>query len=123
MHICLLDACRVVLVGDPQQLPATVLSREAQLMERSMFERLQLAGCPVTMLTVQYRMHASIREFPSRQFYNSQLTDRSAAAAAVGAFMNVDWIRGMQWSKLPVLGQDVGASLTHCYSTFFVWIL
>ena len=33
--------CRVVLVGDPQQLPATVLSRQAQLanMERSMFER------------------------------------------------------------------------------------
>ena len=37
----LCDACRVVLVGDPQQLPATVLSRQAQLanMERSMFER------------------------------------------------------------------------------------
>lgn len=36
--------CRVVLVGDPQQLPATVLSRQAQLanMERSMFER-----CPL----------------------------------------------------------------------------
>lgn len=35
------DVCRVVLVGDPQQLPATVLSRQAQLanMERSMFER------------------------------------------------------------------------------------
>lgn len=33
--------CRVVMVGDPQQLPATVLSRQAQLanMERSMFER------------------------------------------------------------------------------------
>lgn len=36
-----MHACRVVLVGDPQQLPATVLSRQAQLanMERSMFER------------------------------------------------------------------------------------
>lgn len=34
-------ARRVVLVGDPQQLPATILSRQAQLanMERSMFER------------------------------------------------------------------------------------
>ena len=37
----LCHACRVVLVGDPQQLPATILSRQAQLanMERSMFER------------------------------------------------------------------------------------
>ena len=31
--------CRAVLVGDPQQLPATVLSKGAQLLERSMFER------------------------------------------------------------------------------------
>ena len=69
--------CRVVLVGDPQQLPATVLSRQAQLanMERSMFERFQRAGCPVTMLSVQYRMHPSIRQFPSQHFYNNQLQD------------------------------------------------
>lgn len=69
--------CRVVLVGDPQQLPATVLSRQAQLanMERSMFERFQKAGCPVTMLSVQYRMHPFIRQFPSQHFYNNQLLD------------------------------------------------
>ncbi len=69
--------CRVVLVGDPQQLPATVLSRQAQLanMERSMFERFQKAGCPVTMLSVQYRMHPFIRQFPSQHFYNNQLID------------------------------------------------
>jgi len=67
----------VVLVGDPQQLPATVLSRQAQLanMERSMFERFQKAGCPVTMLSVQYRMHPFIRQFPSQHFYNNQLID------------------------------------------------
>ena len=67
----------MVLVGDPQQLPATVLSRQAQLanMERSMFERFQKAGCPVTMLSVQYRMHPFIRQFPSQHFYNNQLID------------------------------------------------
>ena len=37
--------------------------------------RFQSAGCPVTMLSVQYRMHPDIRYFPSRHFYNSQLTD------------------------------------------------
>jgi len=44
-------------------------------MERSMFERFQKAGCPVTMLSVQYRMHPFIRQFPSQHFYNNQLID------------------------------------------------
>ena len=69
--------CRVVLVGDPQQLPATILSQRGKdlLLERSLFERLQLAGCPVHLLQVQYRMHPSIREFPSRHFYENRLVD------------------------------------------------
>lgn len=42
-------------VGDPKQLPATVLSDVASkyLYQCSMFERLQKAGHPVTMLTKQ----------------------------------------------------------------------
>lgn len=42
-------------VGDPKQLPATVLSNVASkfLFECSMFERLQRAGHPVIMLTKQ----------------------------------------------------------------------
>jgi hypothetical protein len=66
-----------VLVGDPQQLPATVRSakgRELDL-ERSLFERLQRAGCPVRMLSVQYRMHPAIRQFPSDHFYAGRLED------------------------------------------------
>lgn len=31
-------------------------------MERSLFERLQAQGAPVKMLSVQYRMHAAIRQ-------------------------------------------------------------
>ena len=42
-------------VGDPKQLPATVMSGLASkfLYECSMFERLQRAGYPVIMLTKQ----------------------------------------------------------------------
>lgn len=42
-------------VGDPKQLPATVLSNVASkfMYECSMFERLQRAGHPVIMLTEQ----------------------------------------------------------------------
>ena len=70
-------ARRVVLVGDPQQLPATVLSQEAKQrgLGRSLFERLQCAGHPVTMLRTQFRMHAAIRAFPSRHFYDDRLKD------------------------------------------------
>ncbi|PSC75196.1 Helicase sen1 [Micractinium conductrix] len=70
-------AKRVVLVGDPQQLPATILSELAKQvqMERSLFERLQQRGAPVKMLSVQYRMHPAIRQFPSAHFYQGRLRD------------------------------------------------
>jgi superfamily I DNA and/or RNA helicase len=50
---------RLVLVGDPRQLPATVLSRKAERfgLARSLFERLERAEHDVVMLTIQYRMH------------------------------------------------------------------
>ncbi|KAA8522497.1 hypothetical protein F0562_013142 [Nyssa sinensis] len=72
-----LGAARCVLVGDPQQLPATVISKAAGtlLYSRSLFERFQLAGCPTMLLSVQYRMHPQIRDFPSRFFYEGRLTD------------------------------------------------
>lgn len=67
----------VVLVGDPQQLPATIKSEAAKAveMERSLFERLQTKGCPVALLSVQYRMHPEIRRFPSHHFYKDKLED------------------------------------------------
>ncbi|GFZ10031.1 P-loop containing nucleoside triphosphate hydrolases superfamily protein [Actinidia rufa] len=63
-----LGAARCVLVGDPQQLPATVISKAAGtlLYSRSLFERFQQTGCPTMLLSVQYRMHPQIRDFPSR---------------------------------------------------------
>ncbi|XP_061363998.1 uncharacterized ATP-dependent helicase C29A10.10c-like isoform X2 [Gastrolobium bilobum] len=72
-----LGAARCVLVGDPQQLPATVISKAAGTLmySRSLFERFQQAGCPTMLLSVQYRMHPEIRDFPSRYFYQGRLTD------------------------------------------------
>jgi superfamily I DNA and/or RNA helicase len=68
---------RLVLVGDPRQLPATVLSRSAERagLGRSLFERLEQAEHEVVMLTVQYRMHPDIRKFPSLYFYQNLLID------------------------------------------------
>ncbi|KAL4137423.1 hypothetical protein PRIC2_000943 [Phytophthora ramorum] len=68
---------RVVLVGDPKQLPATVKSVVAAhaRYDRSLFERIAQSGVAPSMLRVQYRMHPFLRDFPSKRFYGGMLTD------------------------------------------------
>ncbi|KAJ6852184.1 putative helicase MAGATAMA 3 [Iris pallida] len=66
---------QVFLVGDPVQLPATVISPIAERFGygTSLFKRFQEAGFPVQMLKTQYRMHPEISIFPSKEFYNGSL--------------------------------------------------
>ncbi|KAJ4847368.1 putative helicase MAGATAMA 3 [Turnera subulata] len=74
----LANGCKqVFLVGDPVQLPATVISPIAGKFGygTSLFERFQRAGYPVNMLKMQYRMHPEIRSFPSKEFYAEALQD------------------------------------------------
>lgn len=76
--IPLARADRIVLAGDHCQLPPTVLSGEAaaQGFGVSLFERLiSLYGRDISRrLTVQYRMHSSIMDFSSLEFYDAELT-------------------------------------------------
>lgn len=69
---------KCVLVGDPKQLPPTVLSREAARFqyEQSLFVRMQ-SNHPqdIHLLDVQYRMHPNISVFPSNAFYEGKLLD------------------------------------------------
>ena len=68
---------KVVLAGDPQQLPPTVLSLEAAAegFDRSLMQRImELHGPPIgRLLNVQYRMHQQIMEFSSQQLYDGRL--------------------------------------------------
>jgi ATP-dependent RNA/DNA helicase IGHMBP2 len=68
---------RVVLAGDHCQLPPTVVSQEAAAegFGVSLFERLMLLYGPdiARRLKVQYRMHESIMEFSSAEFYEGDL--------------------------------------------------
>ncbi|XP_024633064.1 uncharacterized protein [Medicago truncatula] len=77
-----------IMVGDPKQLPATVLSNIASKFrfECSMFERLQKAGHPVIMLTEQYRMHPEICKFPSLHFYDNKLLNGSQMSSKSAPF-------------------------------------
>ncbi|KAF4676716.1 hypothetical protein FOL47_005433 [Perkinsus chesapeaki] len=79
------DPQRLILVGDPQQLPATVLSMRASTeynLERSLFQKLQEASWPHhVMLTTQYRMHPAIAAFPSKHFYHGALIPSSSVLA------------------------------------------
>jgi senataxin len=84
----------VVLVGDPQQLRATAFSvssssqaassetniltmtdRADEILQRSLFERLEMSGHSVHLLNLQYRMHPSISVFPRNVFYDGLLKD------------------------------------------------
>ncbi|CAL5082162.1 unnamed protein product [Urochloa decumbens] len=85
---------KCIMVGDPKQLPATVMSGLASkfLYECSMFERLQRAGYPVNMLTKQYRMHPEISRFPSLHFYENKLLDGAEMAKKSASFHNHDYL-------------------------------
>lgn len=79
----LLRGRRAVLAGDHLQLPPTVVSEEAarQGLSRTLFERLQrlLPSCSA-MLTVQYRMNASIMDWASQELYQGKLTAHESVA-------------------------------------------
>ncbi|KAL4874847.1 SEN1 N terminal-domain-containing protein [Aspergillus karnatakaensis] len=69
---------KCILVGDPKQLPPTVLSKVASKYqyEQSLFVRMQ-SNHPrdVHLLDVQYRMHPEISMFPRTAFYEGKLQD------------------------------------------------
>lgn len=75
--IPILRTRRLVLAGDHCQLPPTVVSTDAarEGFGISLFERLmEVYGKDISRrLTVQYRMHESIMEFSSLEFYECEL--------------------------------------------------
>lgn len=88
---------KCILVGDPKQLPPTVLSREAARFqyEQSLFVRMQ-ANSPndVHLLDTQYRMHPEISLFPSNAFYDAKLLDGPDMAK----------LRTRPWHQSKILG-------------------
>ncbi|NXT58208.1 SETX helicase, partial [Pluvianellus socialis] len=111
--IPLIHRCnKLVLVGDPKQLPPTVKSIKAQeygygqslmaRLQRHLEEQVQknvLRSLPVVQLTVQYRMHPDICLFPSNYIYGRTLkTDKATEQNRCSS----------DWSFQPYLIFDVG---------------
>ena len=73
---------QLVLVGDHYQLPPTIKSMRAaqQGLGVSLFTRLAMAGIQPSLLTLQYRMHPFIAQFPSQRFYGGLLQSHPANA-------------------------------------------
>ncbi|KAK8137438.1 hypothetical protein PG984_002931 [Apiospora sp. TS-2023a] len=103
---------RAVLVGDHVQLRPTVQPVTAALgYDVSLFERLYTStrsgsgGVKTCMLNTQYRMHPSISEFSSREFYGGELRtgisaqDRPLEASA------------FPWPKTQGSGNDVARTI------------
>lgn len=87
------EVSRLVLIGDPQQLPATVLSASAKKFnyERSLFQRLQLCGVELVMLGTQYRMRPEISAFPSLHFYNGRLANDKSVIQRAPLCFHTEW--------------------------------
>ena len=76
MWIPLQRAKRLIMAGDPYQLPPTVKSAQAARagLSQTMMERLlPLYPEATALLSVQYRMHAAIMGFSNQYFYGGKL--------------------------------------------------
>ncbi|KAH6647006.1 SEN1 N terminal-domain-containing protein [Truncatella angustata] len=88
---------KCILVGDPKQLPPTVLSQSAQRYgyDQSLFVRMQQnSPNDVHLLDMQYRMHPEISMFPSQEFYEGKLADGADMAK----------LRHQPWHQTGLLG-------------------
>ncbi|EDW40653.1 GM24969 [Drosophila sechellia] len=93
----------MVLVGDMQQLPAVVLSKKAIDfgLSNSLFDRIQrslqtqldkpgsyqLTHTKLFKLSMQYRMHPEICQWPNKYFYEDQLINAECTARFASPFI------------------------------------
>ncbi|XP_066174450.1 5'-3' DNA helicase ZGRF1 [Sylvia atricapilla] len=69
---------KLVLVGDPKQLPPTIQGSESvheQGLEQTLFDRLCLMGHNPILLRTQYRCHPALSAIANELFYDGNLMD------------------------------------------------
>lgn len=100
---------RVILAGDPHQLPPTVVDPGAARagLATTFFERLA-AVSGASLLVTQHRMHADIMRFPSQSKYDGKLVASAAVAGHTLADLGArpDPERGLAIWFLDTAGKD-----------------
>ncbi|XP_054997895.1 protein ZGRF1 [Sorex araneus] len=74
---------KLILVGDPKQLPPTIQGSDAAHengLEQTLFDRLCLMGHEPVLLRTQYRCHPAISAIVNDLFYEGRLLDGVSAA-------------------------------------------
>ena len=88
---------KLILVGDPAQLPPTILadlrSEFTEFAKVSIQSRPMKAGHPFIKLTMQYRMHKYIAELVNANFYGGELQTHPSANNRPEARKFNDWAR------------------------------
>lgn len=71
---------KVILAGDPVQLPPTVKTRQALTLglQKTLMDTLLEKKYPSHLLDTQYRMNAEVLSFPNQQFYGNLLQSAQA---------------------------------------------
>ncbi|KAK9478537.1 SEN1 N terminal-domain-containing protein, partial [Lipomyces japonicus] len=109
---------RCAMVGDPNQLPPTVLSQTASRFqyEQSLFVRMQTNfPSSVHLLSIQYRMHPDISKFPSAQFYDSRLIDGDGMAERTKAEWHAEKELFGPYRFFDVQSREQQSKTTHSY--------
>ncbi len=94
--VAILKAEKVVMAGDPFQLPPTVKSHEAERkgLTKTLLEKTIERLPQISLLKTQYRMHKDIMSFSNLKFYNNALeAHESVASRGIGGlFPSVEFI-------------------------------
>ena len=94
--VAILKAEKVVMAGDPFQLPPTVKSHEAERkgLTKTLLEKTIERLPQISLLKTQYRMHKDIMSFSNLKFYNNALeAHESVAMRGIGGlFPSVEFI-------------------------------
>lgn len=111
-------AKRIIMLGDPQQLPPIVKDEDApNEVKESLFEKIINTYPEIsTFLNIQYRSHPSIAEFSSKLFYGSrlksaeytnskQIKKEDSTTPLLSAKSNFVWLNSgkdghIEWAKL-----------------------
>ncbi|KAK8583039.1 hypothetical protein V6N13_069803 [Hibiscus sabdariffa] len=106
-----------VLIGDEQQLPATVLSNVSNKagFGRSLFQRLTTLGHAKHLLNIQYRMHPSISCFPNACFYNNNILDAATVKHKSYEKHYLPWPMFGPYSFIHVSGREEQDGVAHSH--------